>query len=299
MNSLVKLSKLSKIVADTGDIKQIWDLRDVIIDATTNPSLITNALTKQSDNDEFQSFYEELLKHALEVNINDAPDLIAIHMGAEILSIIKGRVSSELDPNLAHDESATIKEAHKFIERYAKLGIKSERILIKIPATNEGIAAAKKLQKDGIYCNLTLLFTHDKAKACADAGVSLISPFVGRISDFYKDKMNFELGSPDDPGIKSVKNIYSFYKNNGYKTEVMAASFRSIRQVCALGGCDLLTISPALIHELKNADITPNKLDIAPQKLENQNQLELETLVEAGIAAFSKARSDLKAKLAS
>ncbi len=256
MNQLEQLKKLTTVVADTGDFEsmKIYQPRD----ATTNPSLILQAATKPE--------YRHLLEQAIrEVKLTGPArmdailDRILILFGLEILKIIPGRVSTEVDARLSFDTAATVAKAHTLIAAYEKEGHSRERILIKIASTWEGIKAAESLAKEGIHCNLTLLFSFAQAVACAEAGVQLISPFVGRILDWYKKDTGKDYQGDEDPGVISVRAIYNYYKKHGYKTEVMGASFRNKGEILALAGCDLLTISPTLLGELQASEepITP------------------------------------------
>lgn len=245
MNSLEQLSQLTTIVADTGDLSAIARLKPV--DATTNPSLITAAFASGE--------HDELIASVKGLDTDTAIDTLTVALGKEILAHIEGRVSTEVDARLSFDTDATVKKALEFIEMYDKLGVPSKRILIKIASTWQGIKAAEILEKQGIHCNLTLLFTDIQARSCADAGVTLISPFVGRITDWQKaHEQKSAIAISDDMGVNSVKAIYNFYKTHGYHTEVMGASFRSSAQILALAGCDLLTISPTLLDELSGMD---------------------------------------------
>jgi transaldolase len=249
MNKLDQLKQYSSIVADTGDIEAIK--RFTPLDATTNPSL----MLKASQLVQYQSLIDEACLYAKNSSHPTpeglAADKFATLIGKEITLIVKGRVSTEVDARLSFDTKATIEKARQLIKMYDDIGVKKERILIKIAATWEGIQAAKVLEKEGINCNLTLLFSFEQAQACADAGAFLISPFVGRITDWHKAKSGRTDYAPEeDPGVLSVKAIYEHYKEQGYKTVVMGASFRNTRQIEALAGCDKLTISPALLDEL-------------------------------------------------
>lgn len=244
MSSLLEqLAKHTTIVADTGDLDAIARLQPV--DATTNPSLITKALSSDAQVDRLTTAIQQ------HENIDRAIDALTVDIGCDILKIIKGRVSTEVDARLSFDTQATIDKAKEFMTAYEVAGIDKSRVLIKIAATWQGIQAAKQLEKEGIHCNLTLLFGMHQAKACADAGVTLISPFVGRIYDWQKQhEGKAHIDVADDMGVLSVKNIYQYYKQHGYETQIMGASFRSTAQICALAGCDLLTIAPALLDEL-------------------------------------------------
>ena len=247
-NKLAQLRKFSDVVADTGDIEAIRRFQP--LDATTNPSLLLKAAALPD--------YQELIKqHAAEVSARSSEaelrstiNKLAVAIGSEIASIVPGRVSTEIDAHLSFDTQNTIKQAQQIIGLYADKGIAANKVLIKIAATWEGIAAARQLEKEGIQCNLTLLFGFAQARACADAGVTLISPFVGRIYDWYKQQGEEQKTANDDRGVQSVKRIFNYYKQHGYKTIVMGASFRNTGQIEALAGCDRLTISPALLEEL-------------------------------------------------
>ncbi len=250
MNKLEQLKKLSTVVADTGDIEAIKIYQP--LDATTNPSLILKASLLP----QYQPLLLEACEYAKQANSSKeqrdlACDKLATLIGREILTNIEGRVSTEVDARLSFDTKATVAKAHLLIRLYEECGIDKSRILIKIASTWEGIQAAKILEKDNIQCNLTLLFNQAQAQACADVGAFLISPFVGRISDWYGiDSLSADYNSDNDPGVMSVKSIYDFYKSHDYNTVIMAASFRSTAQVEALAGCDRLTISPNLLQQL-------------------------------------------------
>ena len=265
-NLLDQLRKMTVVVADTGDIQAIEAFTPR--DATTNPSLITAAAQMP----QYQPIVDETLRTARQELGKDASttdvanlafDRLAVSFGIKILEIIPGRVSTEVDARLSYDTEATIAKARSLIKQYDALGIAKERVLIKIAATWEGIQAAAALEKEGIHCNLTLLFGMHQAVACAEAGVTLISPFVGRILDWYKKDTGRDSYPPaEDPGVLSVSRIYDYYKKFGYKTEVMGASFRNMGEITELAGCDLLTISPALLGELKATEgPLPRKLD--------------------------------------
>jgi transaldolase len=289
-------------------------------DSTTNPSLLLSA-TQLS---QYKSLVDDAIEYGkskgknTEEKVSLAMDKLAVNFGAEILKIVPGRVSTELDARLSFDTEACITKARDIIALYKEIGIASDRVLIKIASTWEGIQAAKVLEKEGIHCNLTLLFNLGQAIACADAGVTLISPFVGRITDFYKKRDGKSSYEPEqDPGVLSVRNIFNYYKHHGYKTIVMGASFRSKEQILALAGCDFLTISPALLEELANstADVVP-KLDASKTSkvdkinvdektfrwLLNEDDMATEKLAE-GIRKFAadivKLEADIKAKIAS
>ncbi|OBX06162.1 transaldolase [Gallibacterium salpingitidis] len=263
VNQLDVLKKLTVVVADTGDIEAIKKYQPQ--DATTNPSLVLSA----SQLPQYASLIDEAVAYAKSKSTDkaqqliDAEDKLAVNIGLEILKIVPGRISTEVDARLSYDTQATVEKARKLIALYNEAGISNDRILIKIASTWQGIRAAEILEKEGINCNLTLLFSEAQARACAEAGVYLISPFVGRILDWYKangDKKEF--APSEDPGVISVTKIYNYYKQYGYKTVVMGASFRNIGEITELAGCDRLTISPALLKELQesNAEL-PRKLD--------------------------------------
>lgn len=251
MNKLQQLSAMTVVVADTGDLAAIAEYTPQ--DATTNPSL----LLKVAQDSRYTGTIDKAVALA-NGDLNDAVDNFAVDVGCEILKIIPGRVSTEVDARLSFDTSGTIEKAHKLIELYQARGVGKERILIKIAATWEGIKAAEELQKQGINCNLTLLFSFAQAVACAEANVFLISPFVGRILDWHKANGGEQSYPPqEDPGVISVTKIYNYYKQHNYSTIVMGASFRNAGEIEALAGCDYLTIGPNYLEELRNDD---NKL---------------------------------------
>lgn len=256
-NKLDQLKGMTTVVADTGDIEAIK--RFAPLDATTNPSLLLKAASLPQ--------YQELLEKARvwasvqggtnAEQLANCNDRFAVDVGSEILGIIPGRISTEVDARLSFNTRSSIERAKKLIGMYEEAGFGRERILIKLASTWEGICAARQLEQEGINCNLTLLFSFDQAAACADAGVFLISPFVGRILDWYKANTDIVIkNGGDDPGVQSVTKIYNYYKRHGYQTVVMGASFRNIGEIEALAGCDRLTISPALLEELE-ADTAP------------------------------------------
>lgn len=267
MNQLDQLKQHTVVVADTGDFEAMRAYKPQ--DATTNPSLILAASQKAE--------YKPLVEKAVidhkgsslsgSALVESVMDAILVNFGTEILKIVPGRVSTEVDARLSFDTQATIDKARHIIALYEKAGIKRERILIKIASTWEGIKAAEVLQKEGINCNLTLLFSLAQAIACAEGGIKLISPFVGRILDWFKKSTGKDYTPAEDPGVLSVTQIYNYYKHFDYKTEVMGASFRNKGEITELCGCDLLTISPALLGELAaaNEPITP-KLNVAHAK---------------------------------
>ena len=240
---LTQLKTMSTVVADTGDIDAIR--RFAPTDATTNPSLILQAAQHEGRRERLA----EIARQA--TDIDDALDAVAVEIGSEISGLVPGYVSTEVSARLSFDTEATLARARSLIERYERHGIGAERILIKIASTWEGIRAARQLEREGIHCNLTLLFSFAQAQACADAGVTLVLPFVGRILDWNREKWpDADFSGDNDPGVKSVKRIYEHYKGHGYKTIVMGASFRNTGEILALAGCDRLTISPALLSEL-------------------------------------------------
>lgn len=254
-NTLESLKKLTTVVADTGDFESIKTFTPQ--DATTNPSLILKAIQK----DEYKPLFTETVKKVAsessasgEAIIDLAIDDVLVAFGMEILKIVPGRVSTEVDARLSFNTAASIKKAHDLIALYEAKGISRERILIKLATTWEGVMAAKQLQSEGINCNMTLLFSLAQAVACAQVNAKLISPFVGRILDWYKAETGESYTAETDPGVLSVKNIYNYYKKFGHETEVMGASFRNAGEILELAGCDLLTISPNLLEELANGN---------------------------------------------
>ncbi|WP_314186872.1 transaldolase [Aggregatibacter kilianii] len=262
-NQLDSLRELTVVVADTGDIDAIRQYKPE--DATTNPSLILSAAALP----QYASLIDEAIAYGKQQSqdkaqqLIDAEDKLAVNIGLEILKLVPGRVSTEVDARLSYDTNATVLKARKLIALYEAAGINKNRILIKIAATWQGIRAAEILEKEGINCNLTLLFSEAQARACAEAGVYLISPFVGRILDWYKANSDKKEYAPaEDPGVISVTKIYNYYKQYGYKTVVMGASFRNVGEIIELAGCDRLTIAPPLLkilHETPNA--VERKLD--------------------------------------
>ena len=248
MNALESLRESTVVVADTGDFNAMREFEPR--DATTNPTLIVKALQMP----EYQPLLTETVAAVGTSDTDDITNHLLVRFGREILSIIPGRVSTEVDARLSFDTQASITKAHQLIRLYEAAGVDRERILIKVAATWEGIEAAAALEKEGIHCNLTLMFAFAQAQACAEAGVTLISPFVGRIYDWYKAREGRDYQGAEDPGVKSVTRIYNYYKAHGYKTEVMGASFRNVGQIEALAGCDLLTISPDLMGKLAAMD---------------------------------------------
>lgn len=250
-NKLEQLRKLTTVVADTGEIEAIKKYQPQ--DATTNPSLILKAAQIAE--------YAPLIDRAIDYaktrstdkaqQVKDTCDMLAVNIGKEILQIIPGRISTEVDARLSYNTEGSIAKARQLIKMYNDAGISNDRILIKLASTWEGIRAAEVLEKEGINCNLTLLFSFAQARACAEAGVFLISPFVGRIMDWYKAKEGHAFEAQEDPGVLSVTSIYNYYKEHGYKTVVMGASFRNMGEILELAGCDRLTIAPALLAELE------------------------------------------------
>lgn len=251
-SKLDQLRKLTTVVADTGDIDEIQKYQPE--DATTNPSLILKAAQL--------SGYAQLIKDAIayakaqsdskQQQIQDTCDCLAVNIGKVILKSVPGRISTEVDARLSYDTQGSLTKARQLVQMYKDAGISNDRILIKLAATWQGIRAAEILEKEGINCNLTLLFSFAQAQACAEAGVFLISPFVGRIMDWHKKNTGCDFTPDSDPGVKSVANIYNYYKTHGYKTVVMGASFRNTGEILALAGCDRLTISPQLLQALED-----------------------------------------------
>lgn len=265
MNKLEGLKAWTTVVADTGDIDSIARYRPQ--DATTNPSLLYKAAQIEA----YRDLVDEALRwgeaHAGSDQLDSTMDRLAVNFGCKILELIPGRVSTEVDARLSFDTDATIARAHRLIDLYKDAGIDRERVLIKIAATWEGIRAADLLENEGIHCNLTLLFGFGQAVACGEAGVTLISPFVGRIYDWHrKDRGVDDIPLAEDPGVASVAQIYEYFKLFGYKTEVMGASFRKVGQILELAGCDLLTIAPSLLDELQATEgDVPRRLEDKPK----------------------------------
>ena len=309
---LDSLRKMTVVVADTGDIDAIKKYQPQ--DATTNPSLILSA----SALPQYAPLIDEAIAYAKAQSADkaqqliDAEDKLAVNIGLEILKIVPGRISTEVDARLSYDTQATVEKARKLIALYNAAGISNDRILIKIASTWQGIRAAEILEKEGINCNLTLLFSEAQARACAEAGVYLISPFVGRILDWYKANTDKKEYAPaEDPGVISVTKIYNYYKEYGYKTVVMGASFRNVGEIIELAGCDRLTIAPALLKELQeNSTALVRKLDnkgevkAKPQPLteaefywqHNSDAMAVEKLAE-GIRKFAVDQEKLEAML--
>ena len=314
---LEQLRSMTTVVADSGDINSIKEFKPT--DSTTNPSLIAAAATMPA----YAPIVDSVLMEAREEAGPSASDQdvaarafksLAVAFGKKILEIVPGRVSTEVDARLSYDTEKTMAQAHDIIAQYDEAGISRDRVLIKIASTWEGIKAAEQLEKEGIHCNLTLLFGLHQAIACAEAKVTLISPFVGRILDWYKKDTGKDYQGADDPGVQSVTVIYNYYKKFGYKTQVMGASFRNIGEIEELAGCDLLTIAPKLLAELeaKQGDL-PRKLDPAKaqsmsiekipmdkatfDKMHAADRMAHDKLSE-GIAGFSKALEELEQLLA-
>lgn len=266
-SQLDQLKKLTKVVADTGDFESMREFKPH--DATTNPSLILQAVSKPQYTPILEKVIADRASSGLTgaAQVEDIIDHVLIAFGLEILKIVPGRVSTETDARLSFDVEGTVKKGRDLIALYAKNGISKDRILIKIASTWEGIRAAEILEKEGIHCNLTLLFSLAQAIACAEAGAQLISPFVGRIYDWYKAAMKRDYTGAEDPGVQSVTQIFNYYKHFGHKTEVMGASFRNVSQIVELAGCDLLTISPDLLAKLaESSEPVVKKLDEAAAK---------------------------------
>lgn len=266
MNQLEQLKQHTTVVADTGNFRELSQFAPR--DATTNPSLILKAVQQPA----YAPLLNETVKAAGRQPTDRLVDEVLVRFGLEILKIVPGRVSTEVDARLSFDTAASIARAHRLIERYERAGIGRDRVLIKLAATWEGIQAAKALEHEGIHCNLTLLFAFCQAVACAEANVTLISPFVGRIYDWHKKASGAAWdeaarAGANDPGVQSVTRIYTYYKHYGIRTEVMGASFRNVGQILALAGCDLLTISPELMAQLQAVQAPlPRQLDAARAK---------------------------------
>src|SRR4051812_15918889 len=276
-SQLDQLKKFTRVVADTGDFESMKEFKPQ--DATTNPSLILAAVSKP----QYAHILDQVVKDransglAGAKQIDDIADNLLVGFGLEILKIVPGRVSTETDARLSFDTEGSIAKGRQLIGLYEKSGISRERILIKIASTWEGIQAAKVLQKEGINCNLTLLFSLVQAVACAEGGIQLISPFVGRIYDWFKASTKKEYTGAEDPGVQSVTQIYNYYKHYGFKTEVMGASFRNVSQIVELAGSDLLTISPDLLAKLAaSTEPVTRKLDEAAAKSAKVDRLQLD-----------------------
>jgi len=316
---LEQLRQMTAVVADTGDIEAIKAFTPQ--DTTTNPSLITAAAQME----QYQDIVDGTLKQARKLAGSDASakqvvrkamDMLSVAFGLRILDIVPGRVSTEVDARLSYDTEATLEKARSIIAQYKEAGADPDRVLIKIASTWEGIRAAEVLEKEGIHCNLTLLFGMHQAVACAEAGVTLISPFVGRILDWYKKETGRDEYAPeDDPGVESVTAIYNYFRKFGYKTEIMGASFRNVGEICQLAGCDLLTISPKLLKVLdETTEELPRKLDPEAAKSMDIEKLSMDKAtfdsmhqsdrmanekLDEGISGFSKAIETLESLLVS
>lgn len=276
MNLLEQLKQVTVVVADSGDVDSIKTLHPQ--DATTNPSLILQAAKLPQ--------YKHLIEDAIAKagnNVEDICDQLIVNFGCEILKHVPGRISSEVDARLSFDTEASIAKGKKLIALYEAAGIAKERVLIKLASTWQGIKAAEQLEKEDIACNLTLLFSKAQAIACAEANVTLISPFVGRILDWYKASTGQDYVGPEDPGVISVTSIYNYYKEYGYNTVVMGASFRNTSEIIELAGCDLLTISPTLLTELQNTEGTL-ETKLSSDGIEVKSRDEITKLTEATFA---------------
>ncbi len=311
-NKLEQLRKLTTVVADTGEIDAIKKYQPQ--DATTNPSLILKAAQIA----EYAPLIDAAIEYAKEQSndkaqqIQDTCDMLAVNIGKEILKVVPGRISTEVDARLSYDTEGSVAKARQLVSMYNEAGISNDRILIKLASTWQGIRAAEILEKEGINCNLTLLFSFAQARACAEAGVFLISPFVGRIMDWYKAKEGCDYTAAEDPGVLSVTQIYNYYKEHGYKTVVMGASFRNIGEILELAGCDRLTISPALLAELEasEGEVVEKLVDSKGSKprpaaithaeflwQHNQDAMAVEKLAE-GIRNFAVDQEKLEAMIA-
>ncbi|MGB6110627.1 MAG: transaldolase [Acidobacteriaceae bacterium] len=314
---LEQLRAMTVIVSDSGEIEEIEKVKPQ--DATTNPSLITSAVQMP----QYQPIMDQVLLAAKKKLGNNATDKevanlafkgLAVEFGKRILKIIPGRVSTEVDARLSYDTDATVKQAREIVQQYEAGGVSRQRVLIKIASTWEGVRAVEILEKDGIHCNMTLLFGIHQAVAAADANATLISPFVGRILDWYKKDTGKDYQGADDPGVQSVTTIYNYFKKFGYKTVVMGASFRNLGEIEELAGCDLLTVAPKLLEELEQKfEDLPRKLDPAKaknlqierltmdkatfDKMHAENRMAHDKLKE-GIEGFSKALENLEQLLA-
>ena len=310
-NKLEQLRKLTTVVADTGEIEAIKKYQPE--DATTNPSLILKA----AQIEEYAPLIDAAIQYAKAQSddksqqVQDTCDMLAVNIGKEILKTIPGRISTEVDARLSYDTDASVAKARQLVKMYNDADISNDRILIKLASTWEGIRAAEILEKEGINCNLTLLFSFAQARACAEAGVFLISPFVGRIMDWYKAKEGRDFEAQEDPGVLSVTKIYNYYKNYGYKTVVMGASFRNIDEILELAGCDRLTIAPSLLAELEasQGDVVAKLIDSKGQEARpesmthseflwehNQDAMAVEKLAE-GIRNFAVDQGKLEAMI--
>src|SRR5213596_917401 len=275
LNQLEQIKKFTKVVAETADFESMKEFKPK--DETTNPSLVYAATQKE----QYSHLLDEVLKHRKksglsgQAQIEDICDHLLVQFGTDILDIVPGRVSTETDARLSYDVEGSIKKARRLVQLYEERKIPRERVLIKIASTWEGLNAAEQLQKEGIRCNLTLMFSLPQAVRAAEAKVQLISPFVGRIYDWYKKENKRDYHGAEDPGVQSVQEIYTYYKKFGYKTEVMGASFRNVGQILELAGCDLLTISPDLLEKLA-ASFEPVERKLDPEKAKSANVERLE-----------------------
>lgn len=311
-NKLDQLRKMTTVVADTGNVLDIVKYQPE--DATTNPSLILKA----SQIPEYQQYIDQAITYAKaqsnnnQMQLTDAADMLTVIIGLEILKVVPGRISTEVDARLSYDTEASIVKARKLIKLYNDAGIANNRILIKLASTWQGIRAAEVLEKEGINCNLTLLFSFAQARACAEAGAFLISPFVGRIMDWYKAKEGRDFEGAEDPGVISVTDIYNYYKEHDYKTIVMGASFRNIGEILELAGCDRLTIAPQLLQELEESEGLVDRKLVATTDIKsvpvamthseflwqhNQHPMAVEKLAE-GIRNFAVDQNILEVMLA-
>lgn len=312
MSQLDELRKVTVVVADTGDIEAMKLYQPE--DATTNPSLIlsASALPQYAPLIEDAVAYAKSQSNDKAQQLVDAEDKLAVNIGLEILKLVPGRISTEVDARFSYDTEKTIAKARKLISLYNAAGVSNDRILIKIASTWQGIRAAEVLEKEGINCNLTLLFSQAQARACAEAGVYLISPFVGRILDWYKANEGKEYAPAEDPGVISVTNIYNYYKQYGYNTVVMGASFRNVGEIVELAGCDRLTIAPPLLKALQESNETlvrkleyKGEVKARPEPMteaefyweHNQDPMAVEKLAE-GIRKFAIDQEKLEAMLA-
>ncbi|MBD1577194.1 MULTISPECIES: transaldolase [Vibrio] len=310
-SQLKQLRSLTTVVADTGDIEAIAKYQPE--DATTNPSLILKA----AQIEDYAPLIDQSIAYAKAQSqdtaqqVQDTCDMLAVTIGQEILKVVPGRISTEVDARLSYDTEGSVKKARQLIKMYNDAGITNDRILIKLASTWEGIRAAEILESEGINCNLTLLFSFAQARACAEAGVFLISPFVGRIMDWHKAKQGRDFAANEDPGVQSVTSIYNYYKQHGYNTVVMGASFRNIGEILELAGCDRLTISPQLLQELEDSQgevvqklIADQDVQPQPQHMthaeflweHNQDPMAVEKLAE-GIRAFAVDQGKLEAMI--
>ncbi|GLO63204.1 transaldolase [Vibrio sp. MACH09] len=311
-NKLEQLRKVTTVVADTGEIEAIRKYQPE--DATTNPSLILKAAQIA----EYAPLIDQAIAYAKTQSddkaqqVQDTCDMLAVNIGKEILTTIPGRISTEVDARLSYDTEGSIAKARQLVKMYNDAGISNDRILIKLASTWEGIRAAEVLEKEGINCNLTLLFSFAQARACAEAGAYLISPFVGRIMDWYKAKEGRDFAASEDPGVLSVTAIYNYYKEHGYNTVVMGASFRNIGEILEIAGCDRLTIAPQLLKELEEAEgdvveklVAATELKDRPAPLthseflweHNQDPMAVEKLAE-GIRNFAVDQGKLETMIA-